>query len=316
MAQLWYVAFLLFAVSGAAILTLLFLWHPISADVKRRVDSLVGGVAVRARESRGEVAAPQSRLLILRQFVTLGMPRKWGVASPPVTLALAGATAAAAVWLLSRSAFGLPTLMAFPLVAIGAWFGPHLLARMEQGKAEKRFVDLFPEAIDMIVRMLRAGLPVSAAIRTVAKEAPAPINGIFAALADQIEIGMSFEDALGIGSERIGLPDFRFFAAAVALQHTTGGNLVATLEILGEIIRRRRVVRMKARAATAEVRMSAYVLGALPFLVFGALIFVNPGYLTPLVTDPRGNVMLIAAFSMLLIAFLSMRSMMRSVVDA
>jgi len=315
MAELWFIAFLLFAVSGGALLAALLLWHPVSADVRKRVDVLVGGAAARAREIRGESTARSVRLLLLRDFFTLGMTRKWGVASRPLTFALASATAAAAVWLLCRTALDLPALITLALMAFGAWFGPHLLARMEQNKAEKRFVDLFPEAIDMIVRMLRAGLPVSAAIRTVAKEAPAPINGVFAALSDQIEIGMSFEDALGIGSERIGLPDFRFFAAAVALQHTTGGNLVTTLEILGEIIRRRRTVRLKAKAATAEVRMTAYVLGSMPFFVFGALIFVNPTYLTPLITDPRGNVMLVTAFSMLLIAFLSMRHMMRGVVD-
>ena len=245
----------------------------------------------------------------------LGMPRKWGVSSRPLTFVLAGITAGGAAWLLSHSALGFPVWMAAPLVAAAAWIGPNVLAKMEQGRADKRFVDLFPDAIDMIVRMLRAGLPVSTAIRTVATESPAPIDGVFRALADEIDIGMSFEDALGIGSERIGLPDFRFFAAAVALQHTTGGNLVATLEILVEIIRRRRVVRMKAKAATAEVRMSAYVLGAMPFGVFGVLVILNPGYLTPLLTDRRGNIMLVVGVGLLLAAFLTMRRMMRSVVS-
>lgn len=313
MSDLASIAFIVIASSGAALLTIFFFWQPASADIKKRVDVLVGGVAARARENRGEIAVHRGRMDALTQIFTLGMPRKWGVAARPLTFVLASVAACAVAVLFCFITLKLPLWLAIPLVALASWLGPHILARMQQGKADKRFVDLFPEAIDMIVRMLRAGLPVSAAIRTVAQEAPAPVNGVFASLADQIDIGMSFEDALGIGSERIGLPDFRFFAAAVALQHTTGGNLVTTLEILGEIIRRRRVVRMKARAATAEVRMSAYVLGALPILVFGELILVNPTYLRPLITDPRGNVILAIAISLLLTAFLTMRHMMRGV---
>ena len=305
--------FVLFAALGVALLATFFLWHPVAADVKKRVDVLVGGVAERAREDRAELAAPRSRIDILKQFFMLGMPRKWGVGSRPLTFLLAALTAGAVTWLVCQSMIGLPLWLTVPLMVVGGWSGAHILARLEQGKSDERFTELFPEAIDMIVRMLRAGLPVSGAIRTVAKEAQPPVNRIFASLADQIAIGMTFEDALGIGSERIGLPDFRFFAAAVALQHTTGGNLVTTLETLSEIIRRRRAVRLKARAATAEVRMSAYVLGAMPFCVFGALIFVNPDYLKPLVTDSRGNVMLFIAIALLASAFLIMRRMMRSV---
>jgi tight adherence protein B len=316
MAQVGIIAIVLLAASAAALLVAFFLWNSVSAEVNRRVDVLAGGMAARALENRGEIPVPYSELDILKYLFTLGMPRKWGVDARPLTFALASLTAGATAWLLSQAMHGLPVWIRIALVALCAWLGPHLLARMEQGKAEKRFVDLFPDAIDMIVRMLRASLPVGVAIRTVGKEAPAPINCVFSSLADQIEIGITFEDALGIGSQRIGLPDFRFFAAAVALQHTTGGNLITTLEILGEIIRRRHAIRMKARAATAEVRMSAYVLGSMPFFVFGALFFVNPKYLTPLFVDPRGKVILVVSFSLLLGAFVTMRRMMRSVTSA
>jgi tight adherence protein B len=98
----------------------------------------------------------------------------------------------------------------------------------------------------------------------------------------------------------------------VALQQTTGGNLAVTLETLSEIIRKRRAVRLKAKAATAEIRASAMVLGAIPFFIVGVLLVVSPGYLQPLITDPRGNIIIGAAVLGLVLAFVTMRTMMRS----
>ena len=309
----FFAVFLFFA--SATLVTIFFLWRPGSENVQKRAETLMGGVAARSDEDRANPSANSAGMAVFKRIVTTGMQRKWGIKTAPLTLVLISLVACGGAWQIFHVLLGLPLWMAIPLVALAAWFSPHMLARMEQGRADKRFVDLFPDAIDMIVRMLRAGLPVSAAIRTVAQEAPAPINGVFASVADQIDIGISFDDALGIGSDRIGLPDFRFFAAAIALQHTTGGNLVTTLEILGETVRRRRAGRMKARAVTAEVRMSAYVLAAIPFIVFGALFFVDPAYLRPLFLDPRGNIILAVSFFLLLTAFITMRRMMRSVVS-
>jgi tight adherence protein B len=168
----------------------------------------------------------------------------------------------------------------------------------------------------MIIRMLRAGLPITAAARNVGDEAPAPVNLVFQSIADQVDIGVPFEAAIAAAGESVGLPDFRFFAVAIALQRETGGNLAATLEILADIIRKRRNVRLRAQAATGEIRMSAYILGALPFLVTGAFLVISPGYLTPLATDPRGHVIVGAALLGLTLAYLTMRRMLHSVTMA
>ena len=314
MTVLGIVAVFLFSAS-AALVTVFLLWRPASEDVEKRAEILVGDFATPANKRRAELSVSSAGMALFKRLVMAGMPRQWGVTSPPLTLLLVSLIAGGGAWQITHVLLGLPLWMTIPLMALAAWFSPHILARMEQGRADNRFVDLFPDAIDMIVRMLRAGLPVSAAIRTVAQEAPAPINGVFVSVADQIDIGISFDDALGIGSDRIGLPDFRFFAAAIALQHTTGGNLVTTLEILGEIVRRRRAGRMKARAVTAEVRMSAYVLASIPFIVFGVLLLVSPNYLRPLFVDPRGNIILAVSFFLLMLAFITMHRMMRSVVS-
>jgi tight adherence protein B len=101
----------------------------------------------------------------------------------------------------------------------------------------------------------------------------------------------------------------------VALQYATGGNLTSTLEILSDIIRKRRATRLKAKAATGEIRITAYTLGGIPVLTTGALLVIQPGYLTPLWTDPRGHLIIAMAGAFLLLAFLSMRMMMRSVTN-
>lgn len=99
----------------------------------------------------------------------------------------------------------------------------------------------------------------------------------------------------------------------MSLQYATGGNLTQTLEILSDIVRKRRAMRLKAKAATGEIRMTAYTLGAVPIFTTLALLVTNPGYLVPLWTDPRGHLILGAAAVCLLLAYLSMRTMMRSV---
>jgi tight adherence protein B len=249
----------------------------------------------------------------LRRFFTLGSARTWGMKTGTAGLLSMIVVAGATVWLVTRIALGLPLVFAIPLTGVVAFLMPRAILLRQQKEVESQFTDLFPDAVVAISRMLRAGLPITTAVRSISHEAPPPVNDVFTLIADQIEIGAPIEDALDASSRHIGLPDFRFFAVAVVLQHATGGNLAATLEILADIVRRRRAVRLKARATTAEIRVSAYVLGALPFLIVGTLLIIQPGYLAPLVTDPRGHVILGLAVGGLLLAGLTMRQMMRSV---
>ena len=139
------------------------------------------------------------------------------------------------------------------------------------------------------------------------------MNKVFELIANQVELGVPFENALDAVSQRIGIADFRFFSVAVTLQHGTGGNLAATLEILSDVIRKRRAIRLKAVAATAEVRVSAYVLGGMPIIVIGLLFLFKPEYVAPLVYDYRGKYFLAAAFGLLVIGFWTMQRMMRRV---
>ena len=149
-------------------------------------------------------------------------------------------------------------------------------------------------------------------MQTVAIESKPPVSEAFGEISDRAKIGVPLKDALDESSRKIGLPDFSFFTVAVSLQYASGGNLTQTLEILSDIVRKRRAMRLKANASTGEIRMTAYTLGALPVFTTGALLVTNPGYLVPLWSDPRGHYILGAAGSLLLLAFLSMRMMVRS----
>jgi tight adherence protein B len=231
--------------------------------------------------------------------------------SAPAAFAIAAA-GGGGTWLVLRELMHLPVWSVGAAAAAMALLMPRLLMMQQQRRADARFTEYFPDAIDMVVRMVRSGLSVGVAVRTVGAEAAEPVAQIFKRAADRSEIGVPLEEALSTVSEEIGLADFRFFAVTIALQRTTGGNLARTLETFGEIIRKRRAVRLKAVAATAEVRISAIVLGAIPFVVVGMLSIVNPGYLEPMASDPRGNVLLGSALLFLLLGGLSMRWLIRS----
>jgi tight adherence protein B len=281
-------------------------------DLDHRVTLVVGEDAEDKIPTKPLARASGRLLAELRAVFSLGMARRWGIRSSGPKLLAISLVALLAVWLLFHVALHFSNWSALSLAFATAFLIPRMLVGMEQHRTELAFMDSFPAAIDMVVRMLRAGVPVTAAIRAVGREAPSPVNAVFSSLADQVEIGIAFEDALNAAGERIGLADFRFFAVAISLQRTSGGNLVSTLETLSDIIRRRRGTRLKAQAATAEVRMSTYIIAAIPFFIIGGLMVLSPAYLRPLIVDPRGNVIVALAIGMLLAGFAVMRQMMRS----
>jgi tight adherence protein B len=248
----------------------------------------------------------------VRSLFTFRVARTWGMTAKSSFLLMAGAIAAVLLWGVTGMVLHLPGYIAWIAAAGGFFLVPRLLLGRQQKRAEAQFSELLPDAIDMVVRMVRAGLPVGAALRTVGDEGDPPLSTIFGSIANLADIGIPLAEALATIGETVGSPDFRFFGVAVALQQATGGNLAATLETLSEIIRKRRAVRLKARAATAEIRVSAIVLGAIPFFIVGALLVVSPSYLQPLISDPRGNLIVGAALLGLLLAYLTMRTMIRT----
>jgi tight adherence protein B len=249
----------------------------------------------------------------VRRTFAVGLRYSWGMQSGAALLLAIAAVSAAVGWLLPHRMLGTSAWLPIVLSAIACFWGPRTYLKYQQRKAEHLFIEYFPGSIDAIIRMLRAGLPITSAIQELQTQAQPPLDAVYKSIADQIGLGVPFERAIEVASERIGLADFRFFAVALTLQQSTGGNLIATLENLSDVIRKRRAMRLKAIAVTAEVRVSAYVLGAMPVLTIGALLLLRPDYVSPLFYDARGKYILAAAAGFLLLAFLTMRQMMRRV---
>jgi len=190
-----------------------------------------------------------------------------------------------------------------------------LLCRGFYGWFEDRLVATlyrqFPDALAMIVRAVRVGLPIVEAIRVVARENPEPTAREFAGLVAQTAIGVPLDQALREMAERNRLPEYRFFATALSLQSQTGGGLAETLENLADTIRKRVAAKLRGHALAAEARMSSYILGGLPLVAGAMLSAVNPGYMAVLFTDPSGRSLLLVATAMLLGGAFIMRIMIR-----
>ena len=183
-------------------------------------------------------------------------------------------------------------------IALGL-FVPHSIVGRMGRKRVARFIGLFPEAIDLMVRALRAGLPVTEAIINAGREIGEPVGPEFHGIEAGMRLGRDLDSLLWDIAKRIPAPEFRFFIIALSVQRETGGNLAETLNNLSEVLRRRRAMRAKARAMASEARASTMILGSLPVLVSIVLSFTSPTYIAPLFTDIRGLMLVGLALGML-----------------
>lgn len=168
---------------------------------------------------------------------------------------------------------------------------PHGVITFLSRRRLKKFLEFFPESIDLIVRGLKSGLPVTESIKTVSTELGGPVAFEFARISDSIRFGKSLPEALETCAKRLGIPEFRYFTIALAIQQETGGNLAETLGNLSDVLRRRRQMKLKIKAFSSEAKASAYIIGSLPFLMEGLILAVNYSYAVQLFTDDRGLVM-------------------------
>jgi len=164
---------------------------------------------------------------------------------------------------------------------------PHFIVSFLINKRLMQFTTSFPDAIDLLVRGLRSGLPVSETLNVVAKEIPGPVGEEFRMVTEKIRIGKSMEDALQDTADRLGTAEFQFFVITLAIQRETGGNLSETLSNLSDVLRKRAQMKLKIRAMSSESKASAYIIGSLPFFVFGMVWNVNQKYLAGFFYEPR-----------------------------
>ena len=201
-------------------------------------------------------------------------------------------TASAGIFLV-LSAFlmvrGFPFLMAVMVGMAAALFLPHWWVSRLIKQRINRFNAKFPDALELLTRGLRSGLPIAETLSVVSHEIPGPVGEEFKLITERIKIGRTMEQALQETADRLGTAEFQFFVITLAIQRETGGNLAETLSNLATVLRQRAQMKLKVRAMSSESKASAYIIGALPFLVFGMICYINFNYMSPFFTpDPAG----------------------------
>jgi tight adherence protein B len=205
---------------------------------------------------------------------------------------------------------GSPPAWTHPLIIVGL---PLLAVRATYRflieRFRTRFLTVFPDTIDLIIRAVRAGIPVVQVISTAGLETDEPVRVTFRTMGDALRLGADLNEVLDQAVKRLQIADFSFFAVCLLLQRETGGNLADTLENLAGIIRSRRDIRLKTRALTAEGRLSTNIISAVPFAITGMLYVVNPSYIELLFNTRAGHKIITLAAVLLTIGLWTVRKM-------
>ena len=183
------------------------------------------------------------------------------------------------------------------------WLG--MLAKRRKKKVTNQFAD----GIDIIVRGVKSGLPLNECLRIIARESPAPLGPEFAALTDNISMGVNLDRALQTFYQRLPLPEINFFVIVLTIQSKSGGNLSEALGNLSNVIRARRMMREKVQAMSSEAKSSAMIIGSLPFAVGAMVFFTTPSYVMELFITETGHFLLFVAFCLYTTGITIMRKM-------
>jgi len=223
-----------------------------------------------------------------------------------VTISLAVAfVATLGVGLGLKLPFAIALLFGLAL-GIGA---PHMVVSLMIARRNRQFVAAFPDAIDLIVRGVKSGLPITEGIAACSREMPNPVSGVFKQITDNMKVGQTMEEALWEAADKLSVAEFKFFVISLVVQAETGGNLAETLGNLADILRQRQQMKLKIRAMASEARASAAILGSLPFAMTVILYIASPDYMSVLFTDTRGQMVGVLGISSVLVGCLTMFKM-------
>ncbi|WP_326525877.1 type II secretion system F family protein [Sphingomonas sp.] len=253
--------------------------HAASAGaMEAQVRKIAAGRATRMDLTMGRIlpnpALLQKRLAMTGKDWTVG---KYGVATLGIAIFVT----------LALALQGLPVLLAL-FVGLFAGVGiPHATVGFFIARRLAKFNAKFPDAIELLVRGLRSGLPITETMGVVGAEVEGPVGEEFRSVSDKMKIGKTMDQALQETSDRLGTPEFQFFVITIAIQRETGGNLAETLANLAEVLRKRGQMKLKIKAMSSESKASAYIIGALPFIVFGLIWFINGSYMQNFFVDER-----------------------------
>ena len=204
---------------------------------------------------------------------------------------------------------GYPLLGAIPVLIAMGLGAPRMYLGWLVGKRQSRFTENFADAIDVIVRGIRSGLPVGECLNIIARESPEPIGPEFHLLVEGQKVGMTLSEVLDRAVRRMPTTDMKFFAIVLIMQQQTGGNLGETLANLSGILRSRKKMAQKIRSMSSEARMTALIIGALPFLLSGMIYLISPDYMSILWTDSLGKILLFGGLGWMSLGILVMKQL-------
>lgn len=182
---------------------------------------------------------------------------------------------------------GLPVLLALLVGVVLGGGIPHMAVGFLISRRIAKFNAKFPDAIELLVRGLRSGLPITETMGVVGAEVDGPVGEEFRSITDKMKIGRTLDQALQETADRLGTPEFQFFCITIAIQRETGGNLAETLANLADVLRKRGQMKLKIKAMSSESKASAYIIGALPFIVFAMIWTINDTYMQGFFIDQR-----------------------------
>ena len=203
-----------------------------------------------------------------------------------------------------------PGLVAAAAIGFAGAFGlPRWMLSFLKKRREAKFLNGFPDAVDIIVRGVKAGLPLLDCMKMIATEAPEPLKTEFRVIVETQAVGMPLGEACNKLYERTPVPEANFFAIVISIQQKAGGNLSEALGNLSRVLRDRKKMKSKIRAMSQEAKASAGIIGALPVAVMTLVYVTSPQYISLLFTEPLGNVMLAGSAAWMTMGVLVMKKM-------
>ncbi len=258
------------------------------------------------------LAAPTENRLLALLIRLVGyspeVPQAQIIPWPAVVMA-GLATALVAYW---RARSWIGPFGAAPLGLFAGGFVVRLIFRWQHRRYSDALFAQIPDALGLIIRAIRAGLPMGEALRSVSREMSAPTKDEFARLVGEIAIGRPIDQAIWRVYERSGLTEYAFLSVTLGLQSQTGGSLAETLENLADLVRKRVAMAQRASALAAEAKTSAVILVALPFVCVTAMTIIRPGHLSTFFTDPAGFRMMVVGLTLMGLGILTIRWLIRN----
>jgi tight adherence protein B len=268
---------------------------------------MIAGASTRAEKaSRARAAAnepAQRRKQILKSLKEQERTQRKAAVTIEARLQQAGLSATVQQFWVVSGVFGALAAGAFLVMHQAWWIAlglgvaaglglPRWVIGFLAKRRTKKFTESFSDAIDVIVRGIKSGLPVNDCLRIIARESSAPLGPEFQILVENVAMGMTMESGLEKMYTRMPTNELRFFTIVLAIQQKTGGNLAEALANLSGVLRARKLMREKVKALSSEATASAFIIGCLPPGVITMIQVTSPAYMSTMYTDHRGNLML------------------------